>query len=101
MEFGETPEDALVREVFEETQLRAIPGRILDVTSTIIEEDGEELHVVRVIYQASVESGELKHEVDGSTDQAAWFRVEQAAELPLTLLAKRGLKLAVQLLEVD
>jgi hypothetical protein len=38
--------------------------------------------------------GELRDEPDGSTDCAQWFRLAEAATLPLVDLARIGLRLA-------
>ena len=69
IEFGESPEAAMVREVEEETGLVVEPGRLATVDSiVIVDDDGIHHHSLRVIYFATVTGGELKSELDGTTD---------------------------------
>lgn len=94
IDFGEDPATAVVREVKEETGLDARVSKLLDVDSAVFELPDHIVHAMRIIYQASVEQGNLKTEVDGSTDACDWFRLDQLKHLPLNSLAQKGLRLA-------
>ena len=94
---GEAPEDAVVREVYEETGYHAEVGELLGIDSRGIPassrlEPGaaEPMHALRIIYRARVTGGTLRNEVDGSTDEAAWFRPEEVGELRQVKLVEVG-----------
>lgn len=83
VEFGEDPADAAVREAFEETGYRVELLSMLGVDSTVVpaarrfDGSGVPLHAIRLLFEARVVGGELRDEVDGSTDQAAWFALDE------------------------
>ena len=58
IEVEETLMEGLSREVFEETGLKVMSTRILDVHETFREKVGEKWHIVRVYYRTEVE-GEI------------------------------------------
>jgi len=97
IDFGESPETALIREVKEETGLTvANITELLDVNSEVVQvrnAEGEvrDIHAVRIIYEAEVNDSELVVESDGSTDACGWFSYEEVKQLPLTNLATVGL----------
>lgn len=76
---GEDPIDAVVREIAEETGYEAVPGALLGIDSKVVPAeqrfvpDAGPLHALRIVYRASVVGGRLTNELDGSTDEAAWF----------------------------
>lgn len=98
LEPGEDPRDAAVREIWEETGLRARLGQLLGVDSRVLvrEEikDGSdpELHTVRIIYRAEVEDAPLQHEVNGSSDEARWVPLDRLHELRTLSLVRVGLE---------
>jgi len=100
MDHGEAPEDAACREVLEETGYTVVVDGLLGVDSLVIPADrrldGErvDLHAVRVVYRAHVVGGDLRHEVDGSTQQAAWFPLGDVPDLPRVTLVDRALAMA-------
>ena len=53
------------------------------------EVEGGGLHAVRIVYRVRITGGELRDEVDGSTDTCAWFTREEADRLHLGDLARR------------
>lgn len=78
MDPGEPPEAACVREVREETGYEVVVGDVLGVDSTIIDAarrltGDRDMQALRIVYRATVVGGTLMHEIDGSTDMAAWI----------------------------
>ena len=80
IDFGEAPEDTLVREFHEETGLLVRDPTLLGVTSDVRRRDnGDKIHTVRILFTVSLAGGELHHEVHGTTDHAAWFALDDVA----------------------
>ena len=82
IEFGEHPDDAVVREVHEETGLDCTLGRPLWIGSAhrVVDRDSTpvDLHSVRLVYDAWVPADAPEPrvvEVDGSTIDARWLPV--------------------------
>ena len=94
--FGEHPDDAIVRECEEETGLVIEVRQLLGVDSLArtvrrIEDDQPySYHAVRLLYRVEVVGGVLRHEVDNSTDMAAWHSAESLAAIPRTDVAVLG-----------
>ena len=90
VEFGESPADAVVREVYEETGMHVRITGLLDVGSNTHRFDraGRPVHAhhVQVLYRAEVTGGTLGVvEVNGSTDAARWWPRSEIAEAePIT-----------------
>ncbi len=85
VEHGEHPEEALVREVEEETGYRCVPTRLLHVHSSSSELHAQAtlLHTIGLVYGAEIRGGALRNEVGGSSDTTAWLRHDVARTLPL------------------
>ena len=88
LEAGEDPADAVVREVREETgfdvvvdELLGIHSRGIPARQRIAPGAGGPLHTLRIVYRARVVDGELRDEVGGSTDRAAWFALDAVEDL--------------------
>jgi 8-oxo-dGTP pyrophosphatase MutT (NUDIX family) len=96
----EDPADAAVREVFEETGYYAELDELLGIDSHIVPAEHrfhgatEPLQALRIVYRAHVVGGELTNELDGSTDEAAWFDLGEVGALKRVGLVEVGLKLA-------
>ncbi len=76
IDFGEAPEDTLIREFLEETGLEVHRPELLGVTSDVRRRDnGDRIHTVRILFTVSLLGGELRHEIHGTTDHAAWFEL--------------------------
>lgn len=85
VEFDESLEDAVVREVFEETGYRVTVGRPVATDHFAVLED-EVRHrpfkSQRVLFDATIIGGEFgTTEVDGTTDFARWMPLAGTAEM--------------------
>jgi 8-oxo-dGTP diphosphatase len=54
--------------------------------------DDGRMHAIRIVYRVRITGGELRDEVDGSTDTCAWFGLEEAASMHLGELARRAIR---------
>jgi len=102
LDFGESPREAALRELAEETGLIGEIESLVDVLSALTDfaeaRDGSEVehHAIQIVYRVRIVSGELRNEPDGSTDTAAWVSRSDAAALPLVELAAKGIRLAFE-----
>lgn len=101
LEDGEDPQDAVRREVREETGYRVQVDDLLGVHSHVIPagrriaKDAEQpLHALRIVYRAQILGGRLRDEVDGSTDRAEWFPLTKVHELQRVRLVDIALDMA-------
>jgi ADP-ribose pyrophosphatase YjhB (NUDIX family) len=84
IEHGEHPAAAVVREIAEETGLRVEVTRVRDIhTDVITDRRGARLHHDRLVFDVRLIGGELRDELAGSTDAAAWVDPATLATLPL------------------
>lgn len=100
LEPGEAPEEAVRRELREETgyavkvgELLGIHSRVIPATQRVHKSD-QPLHTLRIVYRASISGGRLRFEKDGSTDMAEWFSVKSVAELQRVKLVDIALRMA-------
>jgi ADP-ribose pyrophosphatase YjhB (NUDIX family) len=98
LEFGEDPADAALRELHEETGLI---GRIVDligslstVHATSVERPGEPVHVLGFVYRVEIVGGDLRDELDGSSDRSAWVARDEVAGLVLAPTGRHAVALA-------
>lgn len=91
IEFGEHPVDAVIREVAEETGLTVEPGELVTVDSIAGEVPHTYFHSLRIIYRATVLGGEMRNEVDGTTDLCQWHPRGSIEKLPLVDLVRLAL----------
>ncbi len=100
IEFGEHPDDAVVREVYEETGLECRLGRPLWIGSAhrVLDHGNHptEMHSVRIVYDAWVAADAPEPrvvEVDGSTVDARWLPVAdvEAAAIPTVPMVREAL----------
>lgn len=92
IDFGEAPEQAVQREVLEETGLVVDVEQLLAVDSLVVGSADDQQHNIRIVYRASVRHGQLRHEVDGTTDRCDWWPSHNAPEL--VSLAALGWRMA-------
>ncbi|MFF3907106.1 NUDIX hydrolase [Streptomyces sp. NPDC001848] len=98
MEHGEDPYGTVVREVEEETGYRIEVTGLLGVDSvrhSLRRGFGRSVdhHGVRLVYEGRVVGGELRNEVAGSTDLAAWQELAAVPGLSRVGLVDTGLAL--------
>jgi 8-oxo-dGTP diphosphatase len=98
MEHGEDPYDTVLREVEEETGYRVEVTGLLGVNSsrrTFPRRFGRAVdhHGVRLLYDARVTGGDLRYEIGGSTDMAAWHDLDAVPDLNRVGLVDVGLRL--------
>lgn len=99
MEHGEHPHDTVVREVEEETGYRIEVTALLGVDSSRRTFPGRLLHRptdhhgVRLLYEGRIIGGDLRNEVNGSTDMAAWHDLEALTGLRRIRLVDGGVRL--------
>ncbi|MCT1478135.1 NUDIX hydrolase [Microbacterium sp. p3-SID336] len=100
LEPGEAPEDAVRRELREETGYTVRVGELLGIHSRVIpagrrvHASTEPLHTLRIVYRAEVTGGRLRFEKDGSTDMAEWFPLKAVAELQRVKLVDIAIRMA-------
>jgi ADP-ribose pyrophosphatase YjhB (NUDIX family) len=96
VEHGEDPYDAVVREVDEETGYQVRVEQLLGVDSRTrrVEWDaGALFQAMGIFYRVRITGGQLRHEVGGSTDLAAWIPVAEVTELERAVIVDIGLQL--------
>ena len=96
LEFGESPEVAVVRELAEESGYQGEVVGLADVKDRVVTDTdgGGRMHAIRIVYRVRVTGGDLRDEIDGSTDMCGWFTLDEASRLNLGGLARHALTLA-------
>ena len=84
VDHGESPNDAVVRELYEETGLAALTSRLVEVHDIHIVDEGrddmyEDYHGVHLLYAVTVDTAAPTEVIDvgGSTDLAQWVPVAE------------------------
>ena len=98
IEGAEHPIVAARREIFEETGYEASVDRLLGIDTMVVptskrHSGAAPLYAMRVVYRASVVGGDLRNEVDGSSDEARWFDLEEVPRLKRVSLLDIALRL--------
>jgi len=96
VEFGEHPEDALVREVYEESGFAMDSFRYLGIDSRVYPASDQrgELHAIRMMYTAELSGTPEVTEVDGSVDTAAWIPLADLDATDTVDLVSAALRIA-------
>jgi 8-oxo-dGTP diphosphatase len=98
IDFGEHPDAAAVRELHEETGLDGEIEEVAGVFSHVYRwsrfAGGADLHFIGIVYRMRILGGELRDEIDGSTDTSAWFAPDDLAGIRLVELAQYAVGLA-------
>ncbi|WP_326582781.1 NUDIX hydrolase [Streptomyces sp. NBC_00487] len=98
MDHGEDPYDTVVREAAEETGYTVEPTVLLGIDTgrhTYPRRLGTHAdhQALRIVYEARVTGGDLRHETNGSTDMAAWHPLDEIPALTRVGLVDLGLRL--------
>ncbi len=100
VDFGEHPDHAVIRELEEETGLIGEIDGVAGVFSHVYRQSravaGADLHFLGILYVVRVVGGQLRDEVDGTTDAARWFRRDELAAVRLVEIARFGVDLAFE-----
>ncbi|MEV6488769.1 NUDIX hydrolase [Actinoplanes sp. NPDC051633] len=98
-DFGETPEEALARELVEETSQHGRIGDLLSVNHNhnpaAVGPEGVPMdwHVIRVLFRVFIDmptEAEVTEAAGGSTIEAAWFDPAEVTRLPLSRVAREA-----------
>jgi 8-oxo-dGTP diphosphatase len=98
IDFGESPTEAVLRELTEETGLTGAILSLAGVESWVRRGPvpggpGDDFQAIQILYRVQVTGGTLRDEVDGSTDAAAWFTRDEIASVQIVELVEAGLQL--------
>ena len=97
VEFGEHPEQAMVREVEEETGLIVEPAGLLGINSFTIQGKDDDFQSIQIVYRANILSGELRHEAEGTTDLCAWHQTDNIHALDTVELVRKAMDFVVEM----
>lgn len=90
VEFGETLEQALKREIKEELNIKIEVRELLGVCDHIIPADKQ--HWVSPTFICKIKSGEPKILEQNKCDAIGWFTIKDAEKLPLSIITKHDIK---------
>ena len=90
VEFGETLEHALMREVLEEYGCEVEVQELLDVVNHII--PAEEQHWVSPTFLCRLKSGSPRIREPRKCDEIGWFELDRVPEYELTIASKKSLE---------
>jgi 8-oxo-dGTP diphosphatase len=98
VDFGEHPDDTVLRELQEETGLVGEIEEVAGVFSHVYEHSraagGADMHFLGILYHVRIVGGQLRDEVDGTTDAARWFTRAELEDVRLVEIGRFGVDLA-------
>lgn len=86
VEFGEHPEKTAIREMSEETGLKAGSISLLGITSAVYPKDGKEKHSVYIIYKTEVGNSDFK--ISEEHEEGRWITSTELEFVKLALNAR-------------
>jgi ADP-ribose pyrophosphatase YjhB (NUDIX family) len=98
VEWGEHPDDALVREVHEETGLAVTEFSLIGINSRVFSASVRHpgLHAVRMLYAVPLRGDPRVVEIDGSVDAAMWIPLDEIAAVDTVELVRVGLEMRLR-----
>lgn len=98
VEGTEHPAETAVREIHEETGYHAEIDELIGVDTMIVPAENRHtgtvpLYALRIIYRAHVSGGELRNELNGSSDEARWVPLAEVSSLKRVSLVDIALAL--------
>lgn len=90
VEFGETFEEALKREVKEELGVEIEVGELLGVCDHIIPD--EKQHWVSPTYFCKIKKGKIKIMEPEKCDDMGWFTLEETENIPISIVTRYDIK---------
>ncbi len=99
VEFGEHPDAAVLRELEEEAGLSGRIDGLVGIFSRVYPRSraaaGGDLHFIGFLYGVTSTDGELRDEVDGSTDTCTWFGADELRSLRMVGVARHAIGLVL------
>ncbi|HUQ78199.1 MAG TPA: NUDIX domain-containing protein [Patescibacteria group bacterium] len=99
VEFGEHPDAAVLRELEEEAGLTGRIESVLGIFSRVYPRSraagGADMHFIGFLYRVTPTGGDLRDEVDGSTETCAWFGRGELGALRIVGVARHAIALAL------
>ena len=94
IEWLETPQDAVLRELWEEAGLRGEIVRPLGINTKVFPpwRHHGELHAVRFVFEVLAAGEPRVVEEGGSTTEAKWWPLRDVPDIPTTTLVAAGLE---------
>ena len=93
------PDEAVLRELEEESGLRGRIDDVLGIFSKVYTRsraaNGADLHFVGFLYRVTPVGGQLRDEVNGSTDTCAWIGPDELRKLRIVGVARHAIELAL------
>lgn len=98
VEWGEHPDDTLIREVHEETGFSVTEFSLIGINSRVFSASASHpgLHAVRMIYDVPLHGDPRVTEVDGSVDAAAWLPLADVTAVNTVELVRVGLEMKLR-----
>jgi ADP-ribose pyrophosphatase YjhB (NUDIX family) len=98
VEWGEHPEEALIREVHEETGFAVTRYSLLGIDSRVFHASllHSDLHAVRLLYDVPLEGDPTVTEIGGSVDHASWVPLDTIGSMRTVELVRVGLEMKLR-----